>query len=443
MKLQSGLYVILCGFIIIIFLMLKTCTFESIEEYPLDTKIADVVVVEEDRLVFPQVTEVFFKQNFFVVWKKEYPVPSQAGLYWLFMADADIHGLNLRPLPVKDWVGFVDNINGETYPSLSQNAILTKSTSLRAVPTEKPFFRDPKKAGEGFPFDYAQSTFLWQGLPLKVFHISKDGLWYNVTTRFGSGWVRADSVAFVSDKFTKEYVQNTFAGIMKDNVTLSQNGLFYAESGTGAVLAYVEKKGKKPQLAIPVRNNKTGMAELVLIDVNFPVAKVPLLPTQANFVFLLDDLLDRPYGWGGLNGERDCSGVLLDVYTLFGVFLPRISREQAAYGEVTALVELSANERKKYIKKHAKPFNTLIEKKGHVVLYIGNNDDGEPVVMHSIWGVRTEEEGEKGRHIIGRALLSTLDLGKAVPFMEEQESLLQSIRTMNTLKKSDSDLVYK
>ena len=75
-----------------------------------------------------------------------------------------------------------------------------------------------------------------------------------------------------------------------------------------------------------------------------------------------------------------------------------------------------------------------------MVLYVGNNDDGEPVIMHSIWGVRTEEDGEKGRHIIGRALLSTLDLGKTVPFLDEQESLLQSIRTMNTVKNSISGL---
>ena len=41
------------------------------------------------------------------------------------------------------------------------------------------------------------------------------------------------------------------------------------------------------------------------------------------------------------------------------------------------------------IKEQGVPFLTILRKKGHNMLYLGNNDKGEPLILHAIWGLRT------------------------------------------------------
>jgi len=56
----------------------------------------------------------------------------------------------------KKWIANADydNINSKKY-----KAITIRRTNVKALPTSSAFFRDPKKTGEGFPFDYNQNSF--------------------------------------------------------------------------------------------------------------------------------------------------------------------------------------------------------------------------------------------------------------------------------------------
>ncbi|MFN2356057.1 MAG: hydrolase, partial [Desulfopila sp.] len=65
------------------------------------------------------------------------------------------------------------------------------------------------------------------------------------------------------------------------------------------------------------------------------------------------------------------------------------------------------------IQAQASPFVTLIHFPGHIGLYLGELD-GEPVILHSIWGHRTQKSGQEGRHIIGQTVITTLKAGSGL-----------------------------
>ena len=51
---------------------------------------------------------------------------------------------------------------------------------------------------------------------------------------------------------------------------------------------------------------------------------------------------------------------------------------------------------------------------GHIMLYIGQRR-GHPLVFHNMWGVRTRNSGRPGRHIVGKAVITTLAPGMELP----------------------------
>ena len=53
-------------------------------------------------------------------------------------------------------------------------AITIRRTNVKALPTSTSFYRNPKKVGEGFPFDYNQNSALHINVPLYISHYSKD-----------------------------------------------------------------------------------------------------------------------------------------------------------------------------------------------------------------------------------------------------------------------------
>ncbi|MEZ4463953.1 MAG: NlpC/P60 family protein [bacterium] len=103
---------------------------------------------------------------------------------------------------------------------------------------------------------------------------------------------------------------------------------------------------------------------------------------------LLDEAfshLDQPYGWGGVNGGRDCSDYLMDVFGSFGIELPRHSASQAAAGEfsldLTAIKDEA--ERLRLIEAAAARGVVLLHFPGHIMLYLGKNAEGRPMAIHA------------------------------------------------------------
>lgn len=326
------------------------------------------------------------------------------------------YGENLQPLSRERWEELVASLQRESYPSLARPAITVRNTACRVFPTHRPFFLDPTKAGEGFPFDYFQNSALWTGTPLLVTHASRDGAWLFVEAGFVAGWLPAQDVAFADDIFLTAYRTGHYAALLQDNITLRDDtGAFLTLTHLGALFPLVSADDTGLQVLVPVREaDGQATARIARLTVE-EAARKPLPLQPARIAALANRLLGQPYGWGGLFENRDCSATVRDLLTPFGVWLPRNSAAQAkAGGTFYDLAELDPAEKRERLLRQGVPFYTLLWFKGHIGLYLGPDPhSGEPMLLHNLWGVRTiEANGREGRAVIGRLVITTLHPGE-------------------------------
>lgn len=109
-----------------------------------------------------------------------------------------------------------------------------------------------------------------------------------------------------------------------------------------------------------------------------PLSRRALL--EAAFAFL-----GGKYGWAGRGGGHDCSRFLLDLFSQFGIELPRHSGRQAFAGTFSIDVSTLDNNQEKLllIEASARRGIVLLQLPGHIMLYLGKTEDGVPMVMHA------------------------------------------------------------
>ena len=87
--------------------------------------------------------------------------------------------------------------------------------------------------------------------------------------------------------------------------------------------------------------------------------------------------------------------MLMDIYSSFGILLPRNSSKQGAVGKVIDLSKLDDASKIEMIKEKAIPFETFLYKQGHIVLYVGIYNN-KIIVFHNKWGIKTKECAKEG-----------------------------------------------
>ena len=126
--------------------------------------------------------------------------------------------------------------------------------------------------------------------------------------------------------------------------------------------------------------------------------------------------------------NRDCSATMKDLFSPFGIWLPRNSMDQAAKGVVFIdLSRLSCKEKEKMIISKGIPYLTLIWLRGHIMLYIGSYK-GRAMVFHNLWGIKTKSFlGKEGRKIVGHAAITTVSPGKDLYNTDPKDGILGKI----------------
>lgn len=384
----------------------------------------------EEPLLSPPAQKDFdatFNHKFFAPWHLKKASLSAETAFWGIKHYECKEGFaeNLLPLRREEWQRLVALQQLGAYPSLARPAITVRNTSLRLFPTERPFFLDPQRPGEGFPFDYFQSSALAVGNPVFATHSSSDGAWIFVESNFAFGWVPNDAIAWVSPPLQRRYENGRYAAILHDDTTLrSAKGNFLTQADLGAIFPVAKQNGPAFSLSIPVRS-ADGSAELrIAVATSAHVALKPLTLTPAAIARLSDPLMGQSYGWGGLFGNRDCSSTMRDLFIPFGIWLGRNSGAQGQKGGTFYdLRDKSAAEKEQEILAKGIPFVTLIWLKGHIGLYLGVAPGStEPLLLHNIWGIRTADNEEKaGREIIGRLVITSLRPGEERPDVRKDD----------------------
>lgn len=124
--------------------------------------------------------------------------------------------------------------------------------------------------------------------------------------------------------------------------------------------------------------------------------------------------LGAPYGLGGTDGGRDCSGLLVDVFESFGIALPRHSAWQARAGTFWMDVsKVAEKERLLLIDAAARKGMVLLSFPGHIMLYLGRNERGEPMALHAFREyLETCAPGQEILHRVPGVTVSTLEPGR-------------------------------
>lgn len=355
------------------------------------------------------------------------------------------YGENLQPLTHEEIDKIIDSTNFEAFGSINAYAIMSANAQMRNLPTLKPFFRKTTLPGEGYPFDYLQTSRIHVGEPILISHYSKDGAWAFVESSFAAGWLSVDHFVLLNVQERTSLIKAQKIAITKDNVSLyndKQRFITYAK--VGAILP-IEREDDDFFYAYIYRADASLHAQKLTLFVPKDIAKrVPIAFTQDNITHIGQELIGEKYGWGGYLTNRDCSAMTRDFLSPFGVWIPRNSAAQKNFGDYMSLKDLTPKEKEAMILKHGIAFLSLIYLKGHIMLYAGEFE-GKPLVMHNIWGVRTMDEGNEGRNIIGKAVITDLYVGANQANVPESGLLINRIEgiTIKPANTKNNNLTHK
>ncbi|PRX54883.1 SH3 domain-containing C40 family peptidase [Flagellimonas meridianipacifica] len=369
-----------------------------------------------------------------------------------YLKDDEWYGENKKPHKKWQREQVVNNVDFLSYPNFQKKGIVIAHTDLRRIPTNRPGFDTYSKAGEGYPFDYFQETALWANTPVFIAHTSKDRQWGYVISPYYKGWVSMHDMAIVDEDFIEQWSSKSFCLPLSDNVNLKNSDSNYAiNAKIGMVLPYEEVSNTPGKVTVYYTNaNENQNARILKAEINKDaVAFSNFLFNEKTLKQLVSNLVERPYGWGGNLENRDCSSMIRDLLGSYRIWLPRDSGDQIDVGHKYELPE-STEEKVKLIQEKGIPFLTILRKKGHNMLYVGDSPEGEPLILHAIWGLKTsysndqlvnylstypveglhqDEDGSiRGRHIIGESVITSVHAGTGnddvtIPLIEEMYAM--------------------
>lgn len=308
----------------------------------------------------------------------------------------------------------LDHLNSLSF-NTTHRAIVTNNTLVRALPESEPDFFHFSLPGQGFPFDNLQMSALWVGTPIYIISQSVDKAWSLVLTPDGYyGWLKSNDIAYVSKNFIAKWQQaarKSLAAITQTEASIvNSNNQFQFSGHIGAVFPLKNTHANKLSILIPIKDsNNNAVIKVGIINKN-AAHRMPLAASKTNIAMLLKQLQNRPYGWGGAFFYNDCSQELKNLFTPFGIWLPRNSAQQAKLSSTLDLSHYNLEQRLSLLKQQGHPLMTIIYINGHVMLYLGNikTKDGttQPITYQNVWGLAPITKDK--RYIIGQSLFLPL-----------------------------------
>ena len=312
-------------------------------------------------------------------------------------------------------------------------ALTVRYSDIRVMPTKDKVF----SSKSSFDIDRLQEESLDLGVPLAVVCQTKDKRWSYVLAPTEDGWIETENIAFTDRKTLSKWGDNK-----KTAVIISTKADIYLDKSMKNYFEYVRMGSKFPLLkkigrtkvcvSIPtadIQGNlvlKKGYISRDNINIGF------LQYSQRNILIQAFKHLNSPYSWGGYNGEQDCSSFIGQIFNCFGIVLPETSFQKIKCGTLIMDFsdDISSDEKNKIIIENAAAGLSLVYLPGHIMLYIGNNEN-KPYVIHAINGLSTyNQDNEKTMTDINKIIISDLDIGNNV----SGNSLIDRTVKVNLLK---------
>lgn len=278
-------------------------------------------------------------------------------------------------------------------------------------------------------FDELQNSDLDVGTPVVVLHQSTDGQWLYVLTDLSDGWVKTENVALCGKDELKEFLSSkNFAVVTAPKTDIYLNSELtqyydYVRMGTRLPIS-IERVLDTVQINFPTRTEQGTLNMKVGYLKSQDVNKEYLLYTARNVIEQALKLLNSPYGWGGMEGEQDCSRFLHEVFSTVGINLPRNSKEQGEIGRSLGQFDAhtTTEEKLRVLRESAVGGITILPLKGHIMLYLGMVGD-RSYAIHALWAYREKVGGEDRVRVINRVAVTDLYLGEG----SKKGSLLERV----------------
>jgi len=327
---------------------------------------------------------------------------------------------------------FYDRIEASmgTVPSVVRPAwgLVTARAHLRRLPTNEAFYDRPF----GNEFDRFQYSTLECGNPVAVLHRTADGSWSFVQTTYTTGWVSSASVA-VGDRRAVEAFSRSkplvATGSMIPVYTDPAFSSYAVSIPMGTKLPIVEATESRFAVTLPWRAPDGGLKFVtgyLRKDADVRVGHLPY--TARNLYRQVFKLEGYPYGWGDLFDGRDCSRLVMDVFSTFGFNMPRNSRRQGAFNPTGRKDTANATEKDKIgILKSLEGRPALLTMPGHIMIFLGIVD-GKVFAIHSAWSLRESQALGERSVMAGRVVVSDITRGSGA-----RGSLLKRVTAITPL----------
>lgn len=226
-----------------------------------------------------------------------------------------------------------------------------------------------------------------------------------VQASFAFGWLAPDvalsqvvperlAAAFVRGPTVQVHGAELVVGSAADEVRLPE----------GTLLAAADKQGRRAFIA-----TSTGFAQSAPRDAHLLRSTTRDL-TRRTFLEEAWRYVGMPYGLGDTAGGRDCSRLVLDTFETFDLHMPRHSSWQAQAGSFWIDVDgVSETERLLLFDAALQKGIVLLDFPGHIMIYLGRNERGEPMVLHALGEYMASCSSETGAR--GEALVRVKDIG--------------------------------
>lgn len=204
-------------------------------------------------------------------------------------------------------------------------------------------------------------THLKPQFPVIITGDSPDAPFVFVDAGIVKGWMRADNVIVIAKEAFDGRISSPVV-ILKKDITF--NKIFYP---IATMLALREDKKKRYMVSIFDDNGNP-----VHVDIKKELATPPVEPTRANLNKTASLFKKKPYVWANSDKGWDCSGLLMDYFSFFGVQIPRNSYQQINFSQKINVSTFSLKQKGEILKK-SKPYLTLLYFPGHIMLYTGKS----------------------------------------------------------------------
>ncbi|MBQ7515177.1 MAG: SH3 domain-containing protein [Schwartzia sp.] len=316
--------------------------------------------------------------------------------FWYFEPEEVFE--NGAPLARSRYWQVVDNcaINALPERQAVRFALTTARANLRYLPASTGWY----ESANDTHYDLLQGVTVNPAEPLAVLAESRDKRFCFVEMRNFTGWVERDAIAFTTrDKWMEYAAPEHFLVITGDRKDIRVDDALSLPFSMGARLPL---RKPEPQadgtwlVSVPREVNQSFHEAAVRIPADDTVHKGWLPYSENNLIRQAFRFLGDLYGWGGLEGGVDCSLFTADVYRSVGIDLWADAGEQQK--DMTRLIPLEAMDDKGKLAAIAglRPGDLLFTE-GHVMMYLGRDDSGNPFVIQAESSRWFPGEGEEDK----------------------------------------------